>query len=56
LTPVFVAPRPGEVDRLCCNYEKANKLFGFKPDYTMDMGLDEHLKWYKSHRAEQWQF
>ncbi|MEK6932733.1 MAG: GDP-mannose 4,6-dehydratase [Nanoarchaeota archaeon] len=52
--PVFVSPRPGEVNRLYCNYDKAKNLYGFKPDYDLDTGLKEYIEWHKNHKAEEW--
>ena len=54
LEPVFVSPRPGEVNRLYCDYSKAKKLYGFNPDYDLDSGLKEYIEWYKNHKAEEW--
>lgn len=39
--------RPGgsEVNRLCCNHEKASNLIGWTPSYTLEEGLRETMRW-----------
>ena len=54
LKPVFVSSRPGEVDRLHCDYSKAKKIYNFSPEYTIDQGLNEFVDWYKNHKSEEW--
>lgn len=41
-----VAPRAGEVQRLCCNCDKA-KSFGFKPQTSFLRDLCEYVAWYE---------
>lgn len=45
VTPVFLADRMAEVDRLCCNYGKAKKLFGWEPQISIDEGLKRNIDW-----------
>jgi UDP-glucose 4-epimerase len=54
LAPIHVAPRSGEVTRLCANTSLAEKLLNFKPAYTIKKGLQEFLKWYKEGHYEEW--
>ncbi|QQG38498.1 MAG: GDP-mannose 4,6-dehydratase [Candidatus Woesearchaeota archaeon] len=54
LKPVFVDPRPGEVDRLIADITRAKKLFGFKADYSIERGLTELINWYKHYKQEEW--
>ena len=53
-TPVNVAPRAGEVTRLCADISLAEKALGFKPQYTIKKGLQEFVKWYREGRYEEW--
>src|SRR3989344_4313523 len=54
LKPVFVDPRPGEVDRLIADITRAKKIFGFKPEYSIERGLKELINWYKNYKQEEW--
>jgi len=54
IKPVHVAPRPGEVQRLVADYSKAKTLFGWKPKYTLDDGLEKFIDWYKNYKFEEW--
>jgi len=51
--PVFVEPRPGEVQRLIADTTKANDL-GWKPKYSIEMGLEKFINWYKNYKFEEW--
>lgn len=53
-TPINVAPRAGEVKRLCADISLAQKELDFAPQYTIDNGLDEFIKWYKAGKYEEW--
>jgi UDP-glucose 4-epimerase len=53
-TPIHVAPRAGEVTRLCADVSLAEKTLGFTPAYTIRKGLQEFLNWYKEGRYEEW--
>lgn len=37
----------GDIRRMQLSYEKANKAFGFKPEYTLEQGIDKYLEWAK---------
>ena len=52
--PVHTSPRAGEVKRLCADITKAQKILGFKPDYSVKTGLQEFAKWYEEGRYEEW--
>lgn len=52
--PIHVAPRAGEVKRLCADISLAQKELGFVPKYTIDQGLKQFLEWYKEGRYEEW--
>lgn len=43
--PLFLAERMAEVNRLCCNYEKAKRLFGWEPQISIDEGLRRNIDW-----------
>jgi len=53
-TPIHVAPRAGEVTRLCADISLARKELDFVPKYTIEKGIKEFLKWYKEGRYEEW--
>ncbi|MEM3765627.1 MAG: GDP-mannose 4,6-dehydratase [Candidatus Bathyarchaeia archaeon] len=52
--PIHVAPRPGEVKRLCADISLAEKELDFAPKYTIEEGLEEFAMWYKEGRYEEW--
>ena len=54
IKPVHVSRRPGEVDRLVASYEKAKRLLGWEPKYTLEKGLTEFIDWYRGYRFEEW--
>lgn len=49
LEPIFVKERKAEVNRLCCNYEKAKRLFGWEPQISLEEGLKMNIEWCKKH-------
>ncbi|MEM1507731.1 MAG: GDP-mannose 4,6-dehydratase [Candidatus Bathyarchaeia archaeon] len=53
-TPVHVAPRSGEVRRLCADISLARKELDFVPRYTVEDGLKELIQWYVEGRCEEW--
>lgn len=55
LEPVYVAARPGEVQRLCADITKARELLGFKPKYTIRDGLMNFIDWYRRYKSYQWE-
>ena len=42
-----IRPQKSEVERLLCNADKASKLTGWEPKYTLDEGLKETIQWIK---------
>ncbi len=41
--------RPHDVDTLVCDYNKANKLLGWKPEISINEGLEQTIEWVKKH-------
>jgi UDP-glucose 4-epimerase len=54
MAPIHVAPRAGEVKRLCADISLAEKELGFTPKYTIEKGLKVFLEWYREGRYEEW--
>ena len=46
--PLHVEPKPGEIKRSCASIEKAKKVLGYNPIFTIDNGLMHLVKWYTS--------
>jgi len=53
MKPVHVDGRPGEVDRLIADISKAKKL-GWKPKFSLDVGLEKFVDWYQNYKFEEW--
>jgi UDP-glucose 4-epimerase len=53
-TPIHVAPRAGEVKRLCADISLAEKELDFAPKYTIKEGVTEFINWYKEGKYEEW--
>jgi UDP-glucose 4-epimerase len=53
-TPIHVAPRTGEVKRLCADISFAKKELNFEPRFTIDQGLKEFVQWYRQGKYEEW--
>jgi len=53
LRPVFVSPRPGEVNRLIADISKAKEL-GWRPMYSFEEGLKRYIDWYRNYKFEEW--
>lgn len=54
LQPIHVAPRVGEVKRLCADITLAKKELGFESKYDLKKGLKEFIRWYKEGKYEEW--
>jgi len=54
LKPVYVAPRPGEVKRLCADVKLAGVELNFEPEWSIEQGLKEYIQWYKEAGYEEW--
>ena len=47
---VHIKERLAEVTRLCCDYKKAEKLFGWKPTVDIDEGLKRNIEWARNNK------
>ncbi|BAI60845.1 putative nucleotide sugar epimerase/dehydratase [Methanocella paludicola SANAE] len=54
IKPVCVEPRPGEVVRLIADISRAKSVLGWKPHYSIEMGLGKYLDWYANYKCEEW--
>lgn len=43
-----IRPKKSEVNRLWCDNTKITNLTGFKPEYTIEKGLEETIKWFSN--------
>ena len=44
--PVFGPYRQGDIPHSLASIEKAKKLLGYNPEYNLEMGIKEAIKWY----------
>ena len=44
--------RPYDVETLICNYERATKLLGWKPEITVKEGLEKTIEWAKKEQFD----
>ncbi len=44
----YSQPRPGDVERLCADAQRAQQLLGFVPKVTLEEGLGRLVTWYQS--------
>jgi UDP-glucose 4-epimerase len=44
----FESPRPGDVRNSLADITKAQKTFGYAPEYTVRCGLEETVEWFKN--------
>ena len=42
--------QPGDVELTSAEISKAEKLFGYKPETSIEEGIDNFIKWYRGHR------
>ncbi len=54
IEPVFVEPRPGEVQRLLADNSRAKQLLGWTPKYSLEEGLTKLIDWYQNYKSEEW--
>ncbi len=47
--PARYRPEASEVERLCCNNNKARELTGWQPKYSLTDGLKITIEWFKQH-------
>jgi NAD dependent epimerase/dehydratase len=48
---VRIRPQKSEVDRLWCDNTKVCEMLNWKPEYTLDEGLLETIKWIKNNQS-----
>jgi UDP-glucose 4-epimerase len=41
---------PGDIRRMQLSFAKAQKMLGFKPEYTFEQGLNNYIKWFKAQK------
>ncbi len=46
LDPIYDAPRQGDVRDSLADISAARKEFGYEPDFDLDCGLEETIKWF----------
>jgi len=46
--PLHTKPKPGEIKHSVASIEKARRILGYKPIFTMDSGLEQLVRWYAS--------
>jgi len=44
--------RPYDVNKLVCNYSKAQKILGWEPKFSLEHGLTKTLEWLKQNKVE----
>lgn len=47
LTPIMLNEAKSEIKHQCLSAEKARKILGWQPRYTLDKGLRETIDWYR---------
>jgi len=47
LEPVFDKPRKGDVRHSLADISRARAVIGYKPEYSLERGLEETLRWFK---------
>jgi nucleoside-diphosphate-sugar epimerase len=47
--------RPLDVQQLCCNYSKAEKLIGYEPTVSIQEGLARTVSWYREEGPWTWE-
>ncbi len=48
IKPKRTEKTPGDLRRMKLSYKKANKWFGFKPEYSISKGIENYINWLKS--------
>ncbi len=49
ITPLYGPPRPGDIPHSLACIDKARKLLGYKPEFSVEAGLRAAAEWYFSH-------
>ena len=54
--PVHLEPKSGEIKHSRASIDKAKRILGYKPIFTIDNGLEQLVKWYtsKAPQSSQW--
>lgn len=47
IAPAYDEPRPGDILHSFADITKANRMLGFKPEVTLEAGLEETILWFK---------
>lgn len=45
-----IRPENSEVQRLCGDYSKITRMFGFKPEYSLEKGLEKTIQWFSDEK------
>jgi len=53
LEPVYANPRPGDIRHSYADISKARKILGYNPNFQLEKGLTDLVKWYTGHRSKQ---
>lgn len=48
IEPKRAAKTPGDLRRMQLSYAKAEKILGFKPEYTFEQGLKKYIEWLRT--------
>lgn len=50
IEPIFLSPRPGDVQRTLADISKAEKLLGYTPICDFESGLKETIEWFRNNK------
>ena len=56
LKPEFFPPRPGEVFEAHCSADKARKLLGYEPAWSLEDGLTEYVRWIRERGPREFKY
>lgn len=46
--PLHASPKPGEIKYSCASIDKAKRILGYNPVFSIEKGLEQLVKWYTS--------